>query len=301
MTTLPLAHITSHIYTSPPDEETDRPVLGAVVGNNSVLMIEGGNSPAHAQSFLRALDKNNIGPPSYAALTHWHWDHVFGASELDIPIFAHVITAQVIRVLAKLDWRDEALKRRVVDGTEIEFCRGYMQREMSNQERGNITLRVPDITYRSQVEIDLGCVSAHLLHVGGNHSSDSVVIFIPHDRVVFLGDCIYDAIYDIPRNFTTAKLFPLLDRLTNLDAELYLAAHQKAPLSKNEFAQYAKQLKTIGGVVDRTGPDRQAVVIDLERLSGSSLDAEQRETVDLFIAGLGERRSITNSFFKEML
>lgn len=285
LTALPLIHLTTHIYISPPYEETDRPVLGAVVGEKSVLMVEAGNSPAHAHSFLEVLAREHIAHPSYAALTHWHWDHIFGASALSrVHIFAHTKTAQAIQILAKLDWTDEAIQRRVADGKEIAFCRDCMRQEFADSERKVIRLRHPDITFTSCIEIDLGGVSANLIHVGGDHSADSVVIFIPQDGVVFLGDCIYDAIYDTPRNYTSVKLFALLGRLTALDANLYLPAHQETPLSRKEFLLLAEKYKTIGRLVDQHGDDRQAILTHLSHLSIPP-DEETITLLDLFIAG----------------
>ncbi|NPV86257.1 MAG: MBL fold metallo-hydrolase [Anaerolineae bacterium] len=285
MTALPLTRLTTHIYISPPHEETDRPVLGAIVGEKSVLMVEAGNSPAHAHSFLEALARQHIARPSYAVLTHWHWDHIFGASALSrIQIFAHTKTAQAIQILAKLDWSDEAIQRRVADGKEIAFCRDCMRQEFTDSERKDIRLRHPDITFNTRIEIDLGSVSANLIHVGGDHSADSVVIFIPQDGVVFLGDCIYDAIYDTPRNYTSAKLFALLERLTALDASLYLPAHQETPISRSEFLSLAKKYKTIGSLVDQHGDDRQAILTHLSHLSIPN-NEETVTLIDLFIAG----------------
>ena len=43
-----------------PVSETDRPVLGMVVGNKKTLMIDAGNSEAHAQYFLEELAKRNV-------------------------------------------------------------------------------------------------------------------------------------------------------------------------------------------------------------------------------------------------
>ena len=84
-----LNRISEHIYALPPDPATDRPVLGAVVGRRATLMVEAGNSPAHAQLLLAGLAQVTSVPLRYVVLTHWHWDHVFGASAFAEPVFAH--------------------------------------------------------------------------------------------------------------------------------------------------------------------------------------------------------------------
>ena len=66
-----LQQITPHIYWVAPAEETDRPLLGAVIGEQSTLMVDAGNSPDHAQQFLKLLKQYNFSLPEYVALTHW--------------------------------------------------------------------------------------------------------------------------------------------------------------------------------------------------------------------------------------
>ena len=40
------------------------------------------NSEEHAQLFLEMLKEQNVSNPDFVALTHWHWDHIFGLSVL---------------------------------------------------------------------------------------------------------------------------------------------------------------------------------------------------------------------------
>ena len=105
--------IGEHFWYQTPVSETDRPVLGIVVGNNKTLMIDAGNSEAHAQYFLEELAKQNVPRPDILALTHWHWDHIFGLSSLkEIVSIAHVKTKEAMERLIPLSWSDEALDER---------------------------------------------------------------------------------------------------------------------------------------------------------------------------------------------
>jgi glyoxylase-like metal-dependent hydrolase (beta-lactamase superfamily II) len=218
MKNLKLMRISPHVYWTAPEESTDRPVLGSVVGRNATLMVEGGASASHAAGFLAALSSPGIPLPKYMAITHWHWDHVFGAAYLDLPIIAHVDTARKIREMSELDWRDEALDRRVAEGLEIEFCQVHMKAEIPNEERASLKLHIPEITFKDRVSIDLGGVTCQIIHVGGDHSPDSSIVYIPGDKVAFIGDCIYEDIYARPSRYTTVSLFPLLDQLLGLGA-----------------------------------------------------------------------------------
>src|SRR4051794_30435918 len=192
-----------------PDSTTDRPVLGAITGAYGTLLVDAGNSPAHAELLLEAVEDVDATPPAYVALTHWHWDHVFGTSALVLPTFACTETRQVVAEMARLDWSDAALDRRVADGTEIAFCADMIKAELP--ERTGLSLRVPDIVFDDQVTVDLGGITCQLVHVGGDHASDSCVVYVPEERIMFLGDCLYPAIYTPVRQYTVARLFPLID------------------------------------------------------------------------------------------
>lgn len=284
MSTHVLSQIAAHVHWLSPDATTDRPILGVVSGSRGTLLIDAGNSPTHARILLSELARRELAQPAYAMLTHWHWDHVFGTVALDVPTFAHTETKRIVEIMARLDWSDAALDQRVVEGSEIAFCRDMIKAELP--ERSGLTLRPPEIGFTAQVELDLGNVSCQIVHVGGDHSPDSSIAYIPEERIMFLGDCIYDDLYHGPRRCTTATLFPLLDHLLSYDAEYYLAAHHTEPLSKAELANEAALLKTIGSLVEREGPDRDAILARLPSILSIPLDDDHIEIADAFLAGL---------------
>ena len=69
-----LNQITPNIYVSDNEELNDRPQLGYIKGSKYAIMIDAGNSPAHAQLFIDELKKMDLKAPDFVILTHWHWD-----------------------------------------------------------------------------------------------------------------------------------------------------------------------------------------------------------------------------------
>jgi glyoxylase-like metal-dependent hydrolase (beta-lactamase superfamily II) len=275
-----LRQISEHVYWLPPNAATDRPILGAVVGHSDTLAVEAGNSTAHARLFLGQLEKNHLPPPCFLTATHWHWDHVFGAEAFRVPYFATAETRRIVSEMAGLDWSDAALDARVQAGAEIEFCSVNIKAELP--DRSGLNILPPNIGYTAPIEIGLGGVTACLIPVGGDHSSDSSVIYIPEDKILFLGDCHYMDLYSGPLSYTTRKLFPLLDLLLSLEVDYYLGAHESEPISRQQMLASAAQMKTIGRRVDEIGLDRTAVLASLP----GPLDADTLEIADAFLAGL---------------
>lgn len=284
MSPLHLNRIAAHTCWLPADATTDRPILGAISGDHGTLVVDAGNSAAHAGILLGQIAARDLPPPRFAMLTHWHWDHVFGAAALDVPTFAHQETARIVRVMAGLDWSDAALDRRVDAGLEIAFCADMIKAELP--ERAGLVIRPPEIAFATGVDVDLGGVTCRIAHVGGDHAHDSSVVYVPEDGVVFLGDCIYDDLYHGPRRLTATRLFPLLDALLAYDADAYLPAHHPAPLSRAEMIAEAELLKAIGRAVERLGDERDAVLAALPAATGAALSDDHVEIADAFLAGL---------------
>ena len=279
-----LNQITEHVYWFPPNNATDRPTLGAIVGKTGTLVIDAGNSPAHANLFLAELAKNKIPSPKYLILTHWHWDHLFGIDAFNALIFASQRTKRAVEKMAGWDWSDTALDKRVEAGVEIEFCRDMIKKEMP--DRTSLHLKIPDITFANQIDIDLGDIICQIAHVGGDHAEDSVVVYIPQDNILFLSDCLYPDLYHGAWNYTIQKLFPLIDKILSFKADFYLFGHHEEPMSSAEMMAYTTLLKTIGQKVANEGNNRGKIIVDLQETFNKLLDEEQIEIVDAFLAGL---------------
>ena len=79
-----LKKLTDRVYYMENKESGDRPALGLVIGNKYSLIIDGGNSKAHAESFLKEAKKLATSEIKYLVITHWHWDHIVGASYMNL-------------------------------------------------------------------------------------------------------------------------------------------------------------------------------------------------------------------------
>jgi len=281
-----LNRLSTHVYWLPPDSTTDRPVLGVVSGANASLLVDAGNSPAHANLLLGEIARLRLAAPAYLALTHWHWDHVFGTGTLNLPTIASLETRHIVSRMAQLDWSNEALDRRVADGSEIDFCRTMMKAELPDRSR--LMIKPPEIGYDGQIELDLGGVTCRIVHVGGDHSSDSSVVYVEEDRVMFLGDCLGQDLYSGPRSYTPQKFLPLIERLLSFDAAYYLEGHAPEPQSHLALADDLAIYQTIGREVERCGPDHPGLLSALQSRLGRPPDADELSIVESYLAGLAK-------------
>jgi glyoxylase-like metal-dependent hydrolase (beta-lactamase superfamily II) len=285
-----LKRLTRNILYLPHYEETDRPVLAAVAGRDAVLIVDAGNSADHARLFLSRLSKHNVPPPKYVVITHWHWDHVFGIAGIDLLTFSHIETKRKVLEMAQLDWSDRALDQRVAEGTEIAFCSDCLKLELPGPRRDDLVIKPPDIGFHNKIEIDLGGITCVIEHVGGDHSSDAVIVYVPEEKAVFLGDCVYPDLYSEPWSYSKEKFFPLVDRLLNYPAEHYIDSH-KAPLSRKDMEKRCGEIKQIGELVYKFNADKTKIIEELKAAFGKEVEEDDIDTIDAFIAGMGSLHS----------
>lgn len=238
-----------------PDERTDRPVLGAIRGTAGTLIVEGGASPAHLAAFVAELRARDRPPVIGIALTHWHWDHSFGSAALDVPVIASEATAAGVAVQAGYAWDETALRQRVADGRELAFSLPHLLAEFTETERAELRIVVPQVTFADRHEVDLGDTAVELRWVGGDHAGDSVVVWEPEDRVLFLGDALYQCLWGDPVYLTVAGTRALLDRLAPFDAAFALEGHDDDVADAAAYATRLDDLRRACDLVERHGDD----------------------------------------------
>jgi glyoxylase-like metal-dependent hydrolase (beta-lactamase superfamily II) len=239
-------------------------------------MLDAGSSAAHARSFLTGLEAEGVAPPSLVVLSHSHWDHVFGAAALGVPVVAHTRTAEYLGEHAKLDWSDEALDQRLAAGDVTQFHVDNVKQELPAPR--DVTIAPADILFDDSLTFELGDATVRALHLPNDHTDDGCVLFVEPDRVLFVGD----ATCDSPAGcFTPGLAFPLLDALVAFGAEHVVEGHNEEVMSQAEFEELARTIRLAGTLVERLGPDEAAILAEL----GEPLGKDTIDIVRAFVAG----------------
>lgn len=274
--------LSEHVYgmkAGPPD----RPSLCAVVGQRRTIMLDAGASDAHTHQFLEGLAAHDVRPPDPVILTHWHWDHVFGAAAVGVPVIAQRMTAAQLNIMAKQAWDDAALDARVASSEEIAFCADNIKLELP--EPRQIQIAPADIIFDERLDLDLGGVRCLIRHVGGDHAADACVVHVPEAGLLFLGDCLYDDIYAPTRHYTQAKALPLIDRLLDFDAQTYIEGHNPAPLDRTGFIEITAKMRLAAELVNEYRGDAAAI---LRSRPDDAADEDLAYYIGTFAAGYGK-------------
>lgn len=232
-----LKQISERVYYLPASEETDRPVLGYIKGDKFSLMVDAGNSAKHVEIYHNELNKRGLPVPDYVAITHWHWDHTFGMCAVKGIVIAGSTTNRQLKVVKNWEWSEQAMEMRLKTGEEIAFCDHSIR--MEYPDRSRIIVRTADIEFDSNLTIDLGGIHCVLSNIGGPHSEDSVSVYIPEEKVLFIGDADCGDCYYNNGEYNKDKLHKLITYLEGTDFIYYIHGHDE-PRIKEEVLEYLK-------------------------------------------------------------
>ena len=149
--------------------------IGAVVGDDGVLLVDTRASHGQAQELLDDLTTLTDLPVRWVVNTHYHWDHCWGnAMFRAAQIWGHENTR-----LALLE-RGEAARRQVLEYLPAEHHEAVHQ----------VEIVAPDHTFSDQVSLEIGRAVDLRYHGRGHTDSDISVVA---SGVLFAGDLVEEA------------------------------------------------------------------------------------------------------------
>jgi cyclase len=172
---------------------------GVIIGQKEIMVIDAKMNEDSAKQMLAEIKKISDVPITVLALTHSDGDHVDGitAFPADIKIFAQ-----------------EETKR-------------YLEEEFKDPKQRAYLPRITTFTSGGP-EYDLGGRKVQLLYFGPAHTSGDIVVFIPKEKVAFLGDLYFagrDPLVHRHKNGNSFGLVKALQSVLALDAETFLSGH----------------------------------------------------------------------------
>lgn len=249
-----IKQLTENVYYMPHDDTTDRPTIGLICGSKYSMIIDSGNSPKHAKEFLLEIESMDLPPVKYLLITHHHWDHIFGIKEMDYITITSQETQKKIEEMRLLKWDDQSLGEYIKKGRFNDFTVKCIKEEIPNRkdfEIGNL-----DIIYQEKITIDLGNLKCIVDLIGGSHTNDSAIVYIPREKVLFLGDCIYGRRYDGVYGYKKENLMPMIEKIEKYPARHYMMSHMNH-YSQSQIDKLWEELRLAERIVgDETSVDK---------------------------------------------
>lgn len=230
-----LKQITPRCFYLPNDPTADRPCLGYIRGDRYGLMVDAGNSPAHHRQFLEEVSATQLPAPSAVALTHAHWDHTYGMCAAAVPTLANHCTQAHLQRMHQWAWTLPAMEERLRTHEDIPFCHECILKEYP--DLSTIRVTTADVVYHGCLTLDLGGVHAKLIHLDNSHADDCSIVFIPEEKVVFLGDITCTDLHHQPPCIHRARFEQLRRSLSALDFAYAIDGHWGDVLTKDAVLQ----------------------------------------------------------------
>jgi glyoxylase-like metal-dependent hydrolase (beta-lactamase superfamily II) len=230
-----LKKLSNRIYYLPNEEETDRPVLGYINGDKYSLAVDAGNSREHVEKFYQELRNANLRLPDYTVITHWHWDHTFGMHAVSGKTISGHLTNKKLEEVSTWQWSDKDMKDRLETGKDIEFCDRCIKLEYPNREA--IKVITSDIEFSGSLKLNLGGIYCEIIEVEAPHSDDSVLIYIPEEETIFVGDADCGDYYNNNGNYDKDKLQKYIELIKGLDFNTCMLGHDM-PGKREEVLDY---------------------------------------------------------------
>ena len=221
-----LQQIGTHTWIFPLESAKDRPNLGYVLGKETALAIDAGHSSSHVEDFYRTLEAEGLPLPDLTVITHWHWDHTFGMHAVHGKILARPETNQQLLEIQK----------KIADNP------GYGKKFLKSdpciirEYAGGVPLVVvpADEELTGDRTLDLGDVSVELHYAESPHTDDALLVYVPDDKVLFVGDA---QLGEFPTWFMNPdKSAALKRRVMSYDVKTIIDGHWR-PYTKAEYLE----------------------------------------------------------------
>ena len=210
-----LKKISEHVWILPFDSPKDRPNLGYIRGDKMSLAVDAGHSSSHVEDLYAELEAHSLPLPDLTVITHWHWDHTFGMHAVHGKTIACPVTNR--KLIEIRDGMEQDPTRR------DRFLRS--DPSVRREYAGGIPLVVvpADEEITQDRVIDLGGVTAHVLFAQSPHTEDALLIHVPEDRVLFIGDA---QLGEFPSwRMDYDKLYELSQQIRGLEADVVIDGH----------------------------------------------------------------------------
>lgn len=231
-----LIQLTPHTWLLPhdPDPVAVQSSIGVIATRKESVLVDAGNSPRLARLLKAELIRVGLPPASRIIYTHHHWDHTYGACEFDVPVIAHVRCREYLQAESRKPWSQEYLQEEI--RRDPRLTASYQARANAIEEWDSFRIVLPEEVFEQEILIDLDELVLELEHVGGAHADDSIVVRLPQEGVMFLGDCYYPPPLHL-RGPDAAPSLEMLRKLQNPAYPLYVEGHG-SPFTHAELLEF---------------------------------------------------------------
>ena len=261
-------------HKDPPDHFTQSNTV-VVIGDTGALVVDSCYLPSSAREDIAQIRQWTNKPVRYLLNTHWHNDHVQGnAAYVEafpaITIVAQTETAKLMALrvpsyLSEYPHRMEKFQQELDTGkspggtplTQEEkedlqnaIAGGKAASEAVSAEFRGLKVKVPDVTFDHELDVDLGNREVLLKFLGRGNTVGDAVAYLPKEKILAAGDLVDSPVPYLYGGFPIEQI-ATLKRLKDLDFETLVPGHGGVLKGKAFVRQEIELLETVVGAMNR--------------------------------------------------
>jgi glyoxylase-like metal-dependent hydrolase (beta-lactamase superfamily II) len=226
---------------------------------------------APARELRAAAEALTGAPVRYVVNSHYHMDHTYGNTEFpDAVVIATATTRDLIaqrsgglleRVQADthpesgfLSQFEVAMRAEPDDARRADMAMELSEWRILHGAAPHMTLRLPDVTFAERLVLHGSQRRAELLSYGGGHTPSDAFLYLPGERIAFMGDLVPVRTHP---SFAgdAAEWLRILERVEQLDIATLVPGHgQVGSLADcTTTRRYIGELWALASAVARAG------------------------------------------------
>ncbi len=259
-------------------------VGGAAIGNAGIVALGGRTLvfdslyTPQAAADLRAVAEEVTGGPVDAVInSHWHSDHIWGNQAFDAS--TDIVSTEETRrlIVATRGERDyDALLAAAEEN--LAAARAELAAATDEAKRGELALwideyqglvdakpilrvRAPNLTFAERLTFHGSSRSAELIAFGGGHTQSDAVLFLPQERIAFMGDLLFVRCHPFLGGSDPECLLQALHHVSGLAPQVAVPGHGPVGSadSLDVMAQYVRTLNDLARGLVRAGKPEEAI------------------------------------------
>jgi glyoxylase-like metal-dependent hydrolase (beta-lactamase superfamily II) len=212
--------VPGHVYTLTGFEFTEYYFVVSKDGHQ-LISIDTGTRPDFAKAAYEALQAYAPGLPPLTTVfvTHAHWDHVGGHS------FFRALSSHP-KFYGRGNYQEEFARE--FNGPDV-FGKEFFGERFNSED---VRSYKPDIAIDKRTDLNIGGTKFELIPVRGGETHDAMLIYLPDEKVMFMGDVIMPYLgAPFAQEGDLEGLFGAIDEIVSRNPQYLLQGHE--PLTRN--------------------------------------------------------------------
>ena len=183
---------------------------GFVVTPKGVVVVDALGSPALAHKLLNEIAKISKQKVVAVIVTHYHADHIYG-----LQVFKKAGAKIYAQELSK-DYLNSDTARQRLETSRIDFAPWI---------NSKTHLVPPHQWIKSEKKLTVGGVDFLISKVGPAHTAEDLMVYIPSENVLFVGDLVFRGRIPFVGNADSKGWLSSLDRIEGLKPKIVIPGH----------------------------------------------------------------------------